>query len=429
MTEQSLRDRIGQAWAVCKGFLAKRWRWLVGVAIVLSVSFLVWVLLTGRLELGFHEYIPSTPGAERGKTLWDWMDLLFVLLALALGAGLFTWVTNKRERDAEERRVDEQQKIELDRSRDAALQTYLDRVSALLRTEWHESGEGFLEANIIRAQTLTVLRQLDGRRNVLLFRFLRESGLLVNGAVVILRAADLGGTDLSGVNLTEADLSGAYLHKANLRWADLAGADLSGADLSKADLRWADLKWSNLCNTDLSDAKLIGANLSDAFLIKANLTRANLRWSDLIGADLSGAGLSGAGLSGANLRGANLNGANLRGANLRGANLSSADLSGAGLSEANLREADLRGVNLNGANLSGAKLTKEQLAQVKRLDGAILLDGTKYPEHAPTQEQSAGKPEPAPAGTEPQDAEGQTDQPEDLEAGGTLSRQNGNLGE
>ena len=286
MTEQSLRDRIGQAWAVCKGFLAKRWRWLVGVAIVLSVSFLVWVLLTGRLELGFHEYIPSTPGAERGKTLWDWMDLLFVLLALALGAGLFTWVTNKRERDAEERRVDEQQKIELDRSRDAALQTYLDRVSALLRTEWHESGEGFLEANIIRAQTLTVLRQLDGQRNVLLFRFLRESGLLVNGAVVILRAADLGGTDLSGVNLTEADLSGAYLHKANLRWADLAGADLSWVILSWATLRGAHLEGANLSMANLTGASLAGANLTGA-----NLRMVDLRWASLAGADLTGASL------------------------------------------------------------------------------------------------------------------------------------------
>lgn len=160
------------------------------------------------------------PKEDRAKTLWDWLDLLLVPALLALGV----WLLNRAAREREHQ-------TELERSRDAALQTYLDRVSSLLRSEWHESGEGYLEANIIRAQTLTVLRQLDGRRNGLLFRFLRESGLMVREAVVTLRGADL----------SEAVQSEAYLRGADLFGAILCRADLSGADLSKAKVSDAQL--------------------------------------------------------------------------------------------------------------------------------------------------------------------------------------------
>jgi uncharacterized protein YjbI with pentapeptide repeats len=54
--------------------------------------------------------------------------------------------------------------------------------------------------------------------------------------------------------------------------------------------------------------------------------------------------------------------------------LMNADLSGADLSEANLKGADL-----SEANLSGAKVTREQLAEVKSLNGATMPDGSIHP--------------------------------------------------
>ena len=144
--------------------------------------------------------------------------------------------------------------------RDGALQTYLDRTSALLRSEWRESGRGFLEANIIRAQTLTVLRQLDGERKGLLLRFLYESGLIgkwtgegePQGALVDLSKADLSGANLVDAFLSGSDLGGSNLEGANLRRADLEGAILEGANLTDANLTGA--IWSNTICPDGSNS-------------------------------------------------------------------------------------------------------------------------------------------------------------------------------
>jgi uncharacterized protein YjbI with pentapeptide repeats len=86
----------------------------------------------------------------------------------------------------------------------------------------------------------------------------------------------------------------------------------------------------------------------------------------------------------ADLIGAKLNNVDLHQADFRWADLSMADLSGCDLSrvrfqEANLSAANLAGADLYKANLQGARnLTDEQLAQAKRLYGAIMPDGSAY---------------------------------------------------
>jgi uncharacterized protein YjbI with pentapeptide repeats len=86
----------------------------------------------------------------------------------------------------------------------------------------------------------------------------------------------------------------------------------------------------------------------------------------------------------ANLRGASLHKVDFHQARLQSADLSGVDLSDAKLTRARLMGADLAGAYLAGAdmykvNLTGAKhLTIAQLAQVKRLFGAIMPDGGTY---------------------------------------------------
>jgi uncharacterized protein YjbI with pentapeptide repeats len=86
---------------------------------------------------------------------------------------------------------------------------------------------------------------------------------------------------------------------------------------------------------------------------------------------------------------ANLNRASLHKVDFHQARLHSADLSGVDLSESKLTRARLMGANLAGTNLSGADmykanltgvkhLTAVQLAQAKRLFGAIMPDGGTY---------------------------------------------------
>ncbi len=99
---------------------------------------------------------------------------------------------------------------------------------------------------------------------------------------------------------------------------------------------------------------------------------------------LAGAYLQHTHLQGADLFKANLQGADLRGAKLQWADLSMAELQNAKLNRANLYQADLSEANLLGAdlfkaNLQGARnLAEDQLAQVSRLRGATMPDGSPY---------------------------------------------------
>ena len=302
------------------------------------------VLVLVLILVGYHYKI----------TLWDWAELLFVPAVLALGGYLFTRSENHRTQKLADQRAQEDRNLANDRRQDEALQAYLDQMSQLLTDRGLRSKTHWLdEARVTaRAQSLAVLRRLDGERKKSALQFLYEAQLInrsENGPLVGLSGADLTSTDLRYITLRNAALNGALLENADLREAKLNDVDLGGADLSGVDLNTADLRDAHLENADLRKAKLNGANLS--------------------GADLSGADLSNAKLRSANMANADLQRKDER--KLNGANLSGADLSGADLSDA----------DLSGAYLSGAKgVTKEQLEeQSVTLKGARMPDGEIHP--------------------------------------------------
>jgi len=303
------------------------------IVIILAVVFLIVVIggYTGSwyfIWTGLADYTKPPDVDERGKTLWDWLELLIIPAVLAGGALWF----NRAERKAEREIADE-------RLREAALQGYLDKMTELLlEKDLRKSGAADEARAVARARTLTVLRQLDGERRATLLRFLYEAKLINKDDTV--------------VELHLADLSQAHLFMDNLREANLSWASLREAYLIEADLSEADLSWSSL-----REANLIGANLS-----KANLVEASLCGANLIGADLSGA--------------------NLRGADLSRATLDRAKLSKADLIEANLIEAYLSGADLNGANLSGADLSGADLHEIIFDSNTTWPDGFTPPSGA-----------------------------------------------
>lgn len=211
------------------------------------------------------------------KKLWDWLHLLIVPTVLGSALLWFNYSQSSSE-----------QEIAVERTREDALQAYLDRMSELLLKEkLGESAPDSAVREVARARTLTVLRRLDGDRKGILLRFLRESQLIVGpGAVVDLDGADLRAADLNGAQLGLSDLGRADLRGAVLWFADLKGANLKGADLSSAQLWFADLKNADLTGANLTEAELTGADLQGA-----NLSWANLKLADLKGADLSRANL------------------------------------------------------------------------------------------------------------------------------------------
>jgi uncharacterized protein YjbI with pentapeptide repeats len=252
-------------------------RWLVVSAALVLAAVVVGVIVYGYLAK------PGWVGVS-DKKFWDYLELLIVPAALALGVYWLNRAQRESEREAEEARRERELEVEDQRAQDAALQAYLDQMSQLLTDKerpLRRAQPGDHLSVVARAWTLTVLTRLDGARKASVVRFLYESGLIRKDRLVL---------DLTGANLTEADLFygvnlvGAYLRRADLREAFLPKADLRGADLGGANLVWASLPGTNLRGADLSGAILSSANLSEADLRRTHLHSADLSEANLEGA-------------------------------------------------------------------------------------------------------------------------------------------------
>ncbi len=195
-----------------------------------------------------------------GKTLWDWLNLIAILL-VPLMIGVFTLAITIQQNQTSQRQYESDQKIADDQQQSATLKAYFDNITDLMLNHGLQKAhpnDGI--AIIARAQTLTTVRGLNGDRKGALIRFLYEanligSGRLVQGSLVSYPAI---------VSLADADLSKANLYEADLREADLEAADLRGADLRGADLRGADLIGTHATPDQLAPARYLkGAKLPD----------------------------------------------------------------------------------------------------------------------------------------------------------------------
>jgi hypothetical protein len=348
------------------------WLPLACVGLALAV-FIALAYLLRWPWAGFAE-IPKAKddaaGVQPAKTLWDWLQLLIIPLALADLAFLLNNSQSDREQRREDQRAIRQRKIAADAAREEALQAYLKQMSDLMldRKLLRSRPRDDVRA-VARTLTLTTVRRVDGERRGVAVRFLAEARLLeqsdpkvelapaalaslnreeaVEQAPVFLTSYP-GSPPGRGANLHSAELRGAILVKddltgVDLRRADLTDAELRGTALRSASLRGADLRWADLKRADLLRAALDGADLRHADLRRADLSAAALRGADLRHADLRHADLPFAAVGGADLRHADLRRADLKEASLRGADLRHADLLRVNLGDALLQRADLSG--------------------------------------------------------------------------------------
>jgi len=166
------------------------------------------------------------------KRLWDYLDLLFVPAALALGVYWLNRRQDERDQQAEEdrsRRESEARaaqaecslEVENERAQDAALQAYLDQLTQLLVTQYNDALIRMQVDDdvrqVIQARSEPLLRSLSSTRRWSLVLFLAVMGLLARDRPLV----SLVGADLRGVEGRDAPLQGVYLQGANVISADL----------------------------------------------------------------------------------------------------------------------------------------------------------------------------------------------------------------
>lgn len=125
---------------------------------------------------GFGAY-DEEASSPRAKTLWDWLSLLIVPVAVAVGAAVISYVQKRTELDiakkarAEDREIAQQARetelqIASDRQMQTTLEAYYDRMTELLLEHNLRGSEPNSEVrSIAKARTVAVVKSLDGERN------------------------------------------------------------------------------------------------------------------------------------------------------------------------------------------------------------------------------------------------------------------------
>ncbi len=158
---------------------------------------------------GFADFITPNGDYVRGKTLWDWLELFIIPIVLAVGAFLL----NRSEREIERQRAEERTKLEheiaTDSQKEAALQSYLDRMADLLLKEKLRTTKNTEVREIAKIRTLTVLKGLDGKRKRMVLFFLKQAGLVrKEKPIIVLGGADFSNADLRNFGLDDVSLTG-----------------------------------------------------------------------------------------------------------------------------------------------------------------------------------------------------------------------------
>lgn len=187
----------------------------------------------------------------QGKTLWHWLKVLVIPVALALCALYIDVVTSY---------------IAADRQREEWMKEYFHEMTTLLlEHKLRQTDKESEVRSIARVRTLITLRKMDGGRKGFIIMFLSESKLISrDDPIVSLSGANLRAADLTGVDLSNTDLQNVYLHGANLDHTEFCGANLTNAVLTEAKLRDSNLMDAHLCHTYFPDGTENNRDCSDS---------------------------------------------------------------------------------------------------------------------------------------------------------------------
>src|SRR5215212_5436856 len=142
------------------------------IGIAVAATTLIVLLAIGGASLGWTGF--------RGKTVWDFLQLLIVPLMLVAIGLVFALQQDARQQRVEDQRAEAERELAEQRAQDEALQAYLDQMSQLmLERKLLEAEQDDPVHTLAQARTSTVILRLDAEHNESVTRFLINSGLAV----------------------------------------------------------------------------------------------------------------------------------------------------------------------------------------------------------------------------------------------------------
>jgi Cu+-exporting ATPase len=226
--------------------------------------------LTWPAWTGFGESLPATDSKhsyQRGKTFWDWMQLLGIPLTLLVAV----IVLNSGLHATSEQRATSIQIAANRQAESTLLSTEKDLSDLLLGAKLAQSQPGDEVRLVARAYVLNALRQLDSEHKRDLIDFLYNANLISGPQPIV----NLSEADLSQANLSHLDFSQINFGSANLSGANLSNAKFVGANFALANLDGANLNQTDCTSANLEEADLQGTSLFNAVLDHADLFKAH----------------------------------------------------------------------------------------------------------------------------------------------------------
>lgn len=283
---------------VLKYFKLKWIFWLFTFLIITSLLFISITFGYQHKWTGFGDFMIETlpnQSFRAGKTLWDWLELLIIPLALVFGGFLLNRTEKRHEIRLSTERAESDRKIAENRNQEIALSEYFDRMSELLlNINLKNSNFPSEPRNVARARTLTILRRLNGERKAIVLNFLSESELILKGndksfPIVNLIKADLSEIYLSVSYLDNIFLEGVNLNNSNIFGTSFKGAILTGCDFVGSKIELADFQGAYLEHSRFNKANLDCVDFSDACLFNVCFFRSSLQYTNFTSAELEGA--------------------------------------------------------------------------------------------------------------------------------------------
>jgi uncharacterized protein YjbI with pentapeptide repeats len=218
------------------------------------------------------------------KTLWDWLDLLIVPLALAVAAFLFNVSDRRAERrhsrELADHMVVNQQRMEFTRLESEALREYFRHMSSTNANDDLVILQSDSTRGMARVRTLVVLNQVGAYYKSHILNFLYEASLVkLKTSPFEIRDDAVGGAEISldGANFAQSTLRDATLPFVNLTGANFHECRWEYVDLQKSRLVEANFTASQLQHVDMQESDLRGANFSGSTMTHVNMRGADLR--------------------------------------------------------------------------------------------------------------------------------------------------------